>query len=159
MNYGLFLGKAKENISMKRVSGFFALISMLLFLQNCSSASPETHLYQRQWMLTEFQDYPREFLVKHRAQLDLAPAKNKPHFYRANMGCNEIFITAEFRRNGNVQFTDAGSTEMYCEETMKLEQDFLKALPSMKKFEINGHKLTLKDGEQGSMTFIAADWD
>ncbi len=159
MNYGLFLGKAQENISMKRLTGIFAIALLMFITQNCSSASPDAHIYQRQWMLTEFQDYPREFLVRNRAQLDLAPAKNKQNHYRANMGCNQIFLTAEFRKNGKVHFTDAGSTEMYCEETMKLEQDFMKALPLMKNFEINGHKLILNDGSTRSMTFIAADWD
>ena len=143
---------------MKILKTLIFAAAVLLFAQNCSTNNPGPEL-QRQWMMTSFQNYPREQLVANRAQLDLAVTKSPEKQYRAKMGCNQIFFKADFSRNGTVKFYDAGSTMMYCEGKMKLEDDFLKTLKQMNRYVVDGHHLTLASGDGKTMKFVAADWD
>lgn len=131
---------------------------ILLTTQSCGTAALNPDL-QRQWMLTSFENYPREFLVKNHAQLDLSSTKSPAGQYRAFMGCNQMFVNAAFKKNGTVKFSDMGSTMMYCENNMALEQDFAKALPEMTRYEVDGHHLTLSNENGKTMKFVAADWD
>ena len=75
------------------------------------------------------------------------------------MGCNKMFLTATFYSNGTVKFSDIGSTMMYCEGNMDLETAFAKSLPTMTKYQIDGHHLTLINDKGEKMKFVAADWD
>ena len=135
------------------------LLMLMFFLQNCATQPLNADVYQRQWMLVSFKDYSKETLVKNKAQLDLSPTKSPQHQYGADMGCNKMFLKAEFFQGGKVKFSDVGSTMMYCEGKMKLEDDFAKALPTMTQYSIKGHEMTLSDGKGNQMKFIAADWD
>ena len=127
--------------------------------QSCVSQKLSSGEFQRQWMLVKYKDYSRDFLVENKAQLDLSARKTNPNQYSAFMGCNQMFTTAEFYKNGTVKFSDVGSTMMYCEGKMQLESDFGKDLPKLTKYKIDGHQLTLSDGKGLEMKFIAADWD
>ena len=75
----------------------------------------------------------------------------------AKMGCNGMFFTAELS-NGKAKFSGVGSTMMYCDGRMKLEDSFGKQLPNMNQYKIERHFLTLSDGKS-IMKFVAADWD
>lgn len=91
--------------------------------------------------------------------MDLSQTKSPKNLWKAKMGCNQMFFEADFKANGTVKFSDVGSTMMYCENNMKLEDAFGKALPLMTKYEIDGHHLTLTDTKGNQMKFVAADWD
>lgn len=142
--------------NMLRILGIMALI---IFLQRCGTGqTPDEHM-ARQWMLTEFKGYSKDFLLKHGAYVDFSPAKTNGNQYRAYMGCNQMILSAEFNSNKSVKFSNIGGTEMYCEETIKLEQDFANQLPEMTEYKVEGHRLTLYDGKGNEMKFVAADWD
>lgn len=134
------------------------LIAIFLF-QNCSTKTLVYEGINRQWMLVEFQNFSRDLMVKNRANMDLTSAKTNPNQYGAEMGCNKMFFTAEFYSDGLVRFSGIGSTMMYCENNMDLETAFAKTLPSMSKYKINGHYLTLSNDAGETMKFIASDWD
>ncbi|MBU4538893.1 MAG: META domain-containing protein [Bacteroidetes bacterium] len=106
-------------------------------------------------MLTEFQDFTKDFLVQKGANLDLSHKGQ----YGAKMGCNRMFMKADFKADGTVVFSQIGSTMMFCEDAMKLEDAFGKALPVMTRYKIDGHFLTLTSKDGSTMKFVAADWD
>ena len=141
---------------------FIYKIFLLFFVFNmttCSSQKLDPETYQRQWMLVSFKKYTRDFLVKNKAYLDISPTKSAPNQYRAYMGCNNISIKGEFKKDGTVKFGDFMSTYMYCEDNQGLEKTFIYELSKMSKFKIDGHQLTLSDGKGNEMKFVAADWD
>ncbi|WP_304344275.1 META domain-containing protein [Chryseobacterium koreense] len=113
----------------------------------------------RQWMLVEFQNFSRDLMVKNRANMDLTSMKTNPNQYGAEMGCNKMFFTAKFYSDGSVKFSNVGSTMMYCENNMDLETAFAKSLPTISKYKVTGHYLTLSNDAGETMKFIAADWD
>ena len=130
-----------------------------LIIQSCNSNPTVSEHINRQWMLIEFQNFSRELMVKNRANMDLATTKSGPNQYGASMGCNRMFFTAKFNGKGVVKFSDVGSTMMYCDQNMDLENAFGKALPTMTSYKIEGHHLTLSDGKGNHMKFVASDWD
>lgn len=136
------------------------LFAALLFsLVSCATSKADPVQYQRQWMLISFKDYPREELIKNKAQLDLSATKSPHNQYSAFAGCNRMFFTAQFSANGKVKISNVGSTLMACENGMKLESDFGQELTKMTQYKIEGHLLTLMNGKGSEMKFVAADWD
>jgi len=129
-----------KKIIMKNILKSLAFVFGLLIMLNCSSRN---------------QVFTKDFLMKKGANLDLSTRDQ----YGANMGCNRIFMKADFKGDGTVAFSGIGSTMMYCQDAMKLEEAFGKALPTMVHYKIEGHFLTLKSKDGSSMKFVAADWD
>lgn len=144
---------------MKHVLKILGIILLIAFLNRCGLNYVEKENLARQWMITEFNGYTKDFLVKSGGYIDFSPTKTNPNQYGAYMGCNQMFLNAEFLSEREVKFSNIGGTEMYCEETMKLEQDFVQKLPEMKAYKVEGHFLTLSDGKGNTMKFVAADWD
>lgn len=144
-----------KKISMKNILKSLVFVFGLLMMLNCSSRNQVSEQINRKWMLIEFQDLTKDFLMKKGANLDLSTKDQ----YGANMGCNRIFMKADFNGEGTVAFSGIGSTMMYCQDGMKLEDAFVKALPTMVHYKIEGHFLTLKAKDGSSMKFVAADWD
>jgi len=112
----------------------------------------------RKWMLVEYKDFSKPELVKLEAYMDLTKIADAPNRYTAKMGCNGMFFTSEFN-DGKAKFSGLGSTMMYCDGRMKLEESFGKTLPTMTQYKIEGHFLTLSNVEGQKMKFVAADWD
>ena len=112
----------------------------------------------KKWMLVEYKDFTKEELVKLEANIDLTKNSELPNRYTAKMGCNGMFFTAEFN-NGKAKFSGVGSTMMYCDGRMKLEEAFGKALPNMTEYKIEGHFLTLSNPNGDKMKFVEQDWD
>lgn len=135
------------------------ILILALTAINCAPTKQLPEPLQRQWMLVQFQNYEQDFLVRNRASLDLSPVKAPPQQFSAHMGCNRIFLKAETKSGGVVKFSDIGSTLMYCDNNMQLEDNFGKTLPKMTRYEIDGHDLTLSDKDGNKMKFVAADWD
>ena len=144
---------------MQKIIAVLLFFAGILFVQNCSTKTLVSGEINRQWMLIEFQDFPRDLMVKNRANMDMSPTKTNPNQYGATMGCNKMFLTATFYSKGTVKFSDIGSTMMYCEGNMDLETAFAKSLPTMTKYQIDGHHLTLTNDKDEKMKFVAADWD
>lgn len=131
-----------------------AFLTIILLTISCSSQGQLPH-YNREWMLVEFQGFTKDELMKNKANINLTQ-KEKGN---AKMGCNNMFFSYKIKNNHRIEFSQIGSTMMYCDGNMKLEQDFGKLLPTMKHYEIKGHFLTLKNDSGQTMKFVAADWD
>ena len=116
----------------------------------------EVSSLKRKWMLVEFQGFTKEELIQKKAYLDLT------HFERgggAKMSCNSIFFSVNLKNNHRIHFSGVGSTMMYCDGNMKLEENFGKLLPTITKYQVKGHFLTLKNKNGQTMKFVAEDWD
>lgn len=112
----------------------------------------------KKWMLVEYKNFTKEELVKLEAHIDLTKNSESPNRYTAKMGCNGMFFTAEFNK-GKAKFSGVGSTMMYCDGRMKLEESFGNDLPNMNQYKIEGHFLTLSNPNGDKMKFVEQDWD
>ena len=116
----------------------------------------EVSSLKRKWMLVEFQGFTKEELIQKKAYLDLT------HLDKggvAKMGCNSIFFSVKLKNNHRINFSGVGSTMMYCDGNVKLEENFGKLLPTITKYQVKGHFLTLKNKNGQTMKFVAEDWD
>ena len=110
-------------------------------------------------MMIEYKGFTKEELIQLNAFVDLTKNPENETNYVAKIGCNNIFFTPEFKSNNRILVSKIGSTEMFCNDKMKLENKFLKDLSLMNDYEISGHFLTLSDGKGKTMKFVAEDWD
>lgn len=116
----------------------------------------EVSSLKRKWMLVEFQGFTKEELIQKKAYLDLTHLEKGGG---AKMGCNSIFFSVKLKNNHRINFSGVGSTMMYCDGNMKLEENFGKLLPTITKYQVKGHFLTLKNKNGQTMKFVAEDWD
>jgi len=145
---------------MKFLNAIEVLSFLLIFVYSCKTSAESGTTVEnihRKWMLVEYGDFTKDELVKLEANVDLTKNLHESNRYSAKMGCKAMFFTAEFNQ-GKAKFSGVGSTMMYCDGKMKLEELFGKDLPKMNQYKIEGHFLTLTDGTT-SMKFVAADWD
>ncbi|WP_379966738.1 META domain-containing protein [Epilithonimonas sp. UC225_85] len=138
------------------------ILSLILILtvscKSSSSTSVSMENIHRKWMLVEYKDFTKQELTNLESYIDLTKNPETPSRYTAKMGCNGMFFTAEFNK-GKAKFSGVGSTMMYCEGRMRLEELFGKDLPTLNQYKIEGHFLTLTNPNGGKMKFVAADWD
>jgi heat shock protein HslJ len=116
----------------------------------------EVSSLKRKWMLVEFQGFTKEELIQKKAYLDLTHLDKGGG---AKMGCNSIFFSVKLKNNHRINFSGVGSTMMYCDGNVKLEENFGKLLPTITKYQVKGHFLTLKNKNGQTMKFVAEDWD
>lgn len=116
----------------------------------------EVSSLKRKWMLVEFQGFTKEELIQKKAYLDLTHLDKGGG---AKMGCNSIFFSVKLKNNHRINFSGVGSTMMYCDGNIKLEENFGKLLPTITKYQVKGHFLTLKNKNGQTMKFVAEDWD
>lgn len=144
---------------MKKIMFIILTVLCLGFTLHCSSVPVKNPQIQREWMLISFEGYDKQDLIKNNAKINLTSAiENGKIKGGAFMGCNNIFFSSEFKKNGNVKISGIGSTMKACQH-MKLEDDFSRDFKNMTHYTIEGHFLTLTDDNGNSMKFIAADWD
>ena len=136
----------------------FFIISLLSISFFMMSFAPQKEIssLKRKWMLVEFQGFTKEELIQKKAYLDLTHLEKGGG---AKMGCNSIFFSVKLKNNHRIHFSGVGSTMMYCEGNMKLEENFGKLLPTITKYQVKGHFLTLKNKNGQTMKFVAEDWD
>ena len=140
---------------MKAKFFMLSLFSALLLMMSFTPQKPQEAL-KRKWMLVEFQGFSKDELIKKNAYIDLS---NYEKGGGAKMGCNSMFFNVKVKNKSKIEFSQIGSTMMYCEGNMKLEQDFGKLLPTITKYQIKGHFLVLKNKKGQVMKFVAEDWD
>ncbi|MBK1894644.1 META domain-containing protein [Chryseobacterium paridis] len=144
---------------MKKI--FIGLLGILFLgiIVNCSSVPAKNPSIQREWMLVSFGNFNKDQMVKSRAGINLT-GKMEGDKIRggAFMGCNKMFFTGEFRKNGKMKISGVGSTMMACQE-MKLERAFVNSFERITQYSIEGHFLTLSDDKGVVMKFVASDWD
>ena len=136
----------------------FFIISLLSssFFMMSFAPQKEVSSLKRKWMLVEFQGFTKEELIQKKAYLDLTHLDKGGG---AKMGCNSIFFSVKLKNNHRIHFSGVGSTMMYCDGNMKLEENFGKLLPTITKYQVKGHFLTLKNKNGQTMKFVAEDWD
>lgn len=130
------------------------IINFIFYDEFCSTEKVSS--LKRKWMLVELQGFTKEELIQKKAYLDLT------HLERgggAKMGCNSIFFSVKLKNNHKINFSGVGSTMMYCDGNVKLEENFGKLLPTITKYQVKGHFLTLKNKNGQTMKFVAEDWD
>jgi heat shock protein HslJ len=144
---------------MKKILVSFFAVLLLGAVVNCSSVPQKNPSLQRQWMLVSFDQFSKEELVRNKAEINLTGIMEKGKIKGgANMGCNSMFFTSEFKTNGKVKISGVGSTLKAC-QNMELENAFIQKFDKMTSYSIEGHFLTLSDDNGSSMKFLAADWD
>lgn len=135
------------------------LVFIAIFTLSCSSKKNEinssTQNINRVWMLTEFKDYKKDFLIEKNAFLNLTDKERAS----SKMGCNSLSFNYSIKEERFIEFSQGTATKMYCQESMQLEDDFLKAIQDVKNFTLEGHFLTLTSSSGEKMVFIAQDWD
>lgn len=132
-----------------------SLFSFLFFITNSSFQQTNVGL-KKKWLLIEFQKFTKSELTQKKAYMDL---KRIEKGGTAKMGCNTIFFDVKPKKNKKIAFSGLGSTMMYCDGNMILEQEFSNFLPSVNQYQISGHFLILKNSKGETMKFIAEDWD
>ena len=140
---------------MKTRFFIISLLSISFFLMSFAPQKEISSL-KRKWMLIEFQGFTKEELIEKKAYLDLTQLEKGGG---AKMGCNSIFFSVKLKNNHRIHFSGVGSTMMYCDGNMKLEENFGKLLPTITKYQVKGHFLTLKNKNGQTMKFVAEDWD
>lgn len=131
------------------------IISLLMMLISCNTNKKlDVRNIQRNWMLIEFKEFTKEYLVEKKAYLNLSNDKNAS----AKMGCNNLGFSYEILNKNQIEFKEGFATRMACQD-MKLEYEFLSQLPLIKNYEIEGQKLILIGNDGLKMVFVAQDWD
>lgn len=153
-NWYRFWDVCYKKYIMKSKFFILSLFSALLMMSFTLQKSQDN--LKRKWMLVEFQGFSKEELMKKNAFIDLT---NYEKGGGAKMGCNSMFFNVKTKNNQKIEFSQIGSTMMYCEGNMKLEEEFGKRLPTITKYQFKGHFLTLKNKKGETMKFIAEDWD
>lgn len=133
------------------------LLSLLTFA--CSNkknaAKTSTQNINRVWMLVEFKDYKKDFLVEKNAFLNLTEVGRAS----SKMGCNSLSFSYSIKEDTIIEFSQGIATKMFCHDSMQLEDDFLKTIQKIKNFKVEGDFLTLTSSNGEKMVFIAQDWD
>jgi heat shock protein HslJ len=140
---------------MKTRFFIISLLSISFFMMSFAPQKEVSSL-KRKWMLVEFQGFTKEELIQKKAYLDLTHLDKGGG---AKLGCNSIFFSVKLKNNHKIHFSGVGSTMMYCDGNMKLEENFGKLLPTITKYQVKGHFLTLKNKNGQTMKFVAEDWD
>ena len=146
-------------LPMKKILLSIFTVLFLGLVLNCSAVPDKNPSLQRQWMLISFDGFSKDQLIAHKAEINLtASMVDGKIMGSAYMGCNQMSFTSEFKKEGKVKILNGASTMKACQD-MNLETSFQKQFETMTKYSIEGHFLTLTDGNGNSMKFIAADWD
>lgn len=143
-------------ITMMKTRFFIISLLSISFFMMSFAPQKEVSSLKRKWMLVEFQGFTKEELIQKKAYLDLTHLEKGGG---AKMGCNSIFFSVKLKNNHRIHFSGVGSTMMYCDGNMKLEENFGKLLPTITKYQVKGHFLTLKSKNGQTMKFVAEDWD
>lgn len=143
-------------ITMMKTRFFIISLLSISFFMMSFAPQKEVSSLKRKWMLVEFQGFTKEELIQKKAYLDLTHLEKGGG---AKMGCNSIFFSVKLKNNHRIHFSGVGSTMMYCDGNMKLEENFGKLLPTITKYQVKGHFLTLKNKNGQTMKFVAEDWD
>ncbi|MBX2965793.1 MAG: META domain-containing protein [Cyclobacteriaceae bacterium] len=124
------------------------LLTSILFgllLTNCQTQN--LSLTNVEWKLIMLNGTDYSTLTKP-VTLTLSPDSNAA----GHAGCNRYF--SSYTQSGSaLSFGNMGATKMYCIETMKVEDAFLKALGEVDGYLLTGNKLQLLQGETVLLEF------
>lgn len=110
---------------------------------------------EREWKLVSFPGFDKAQLIKHEASAQFT-AQGQLSAY---MGCNQVGAAYQVIDQDKLRFGDVMSTKMACPGEMGLEDQFGALLPSLTRYAVEGHHLTLSNDQGDIIRFVAADWD
>lgn len=138
---------------------FYAILLISVGLSCTANNRSQSELkLEKQWMLVEFQDFSKQEFIKNNAQMSGQKA-NSGYKYSANIGCGDIEFNIKFKDASRLAISKITKVSNTCERNNVLENAFIKSLPTMTQYTVEGHFLTLKNSKGEKMKFVAADWD
>ncbi len=109
----------------------------------------ERPLEKTYWVLVELNGQSIPQIDSRKIFIQLNPDTKK---VTGHGGCNRLF--GEYFLDGRkIIFKEIGSTKMFCEDSMKTENDFLQAVNKINEFRITEHELLLIDGKNVLLKF------
>ncbi len=133
----------------------FTFLFTMIYIIACNTVRTDNQAsLKRIWMLTSFENYSKESLMKKNCFLDLSNEGRAS----AKMGCNNLSFSYQIIDNGKIQFSNGISTKMACPE-MELESKFNQKIITITGYTFEGQKLILTQKSGKTIEFIAQDWD
>ena len=149
------------NVTMMIRSLLIPFLFISVALINCNSNKKQQinseHQLRRTWMLVEFQDFDKAFLVQNKAYLDLTESQQQTA--HSNVGCNTLNFYIDILQHNRIKFSGLKKTKKYCNETINLENRFLQELRNVQHYHVQGHFLKLSGKNGNVIKFVAEDWD
>ncbi|WP_018675195.1 hypothetical protein [Riemerella columbina] len=133
----------------------YYLFILLLYL-GCTSVAPLPYQFQKKWMLVEFQGYKKQDLMAHQAYLNMSPTMTNPHQYFISIDGKKHYFRIEFLNGKKVSIIPLGIPKS---ANSKLEQQWVELLPTLNRYKIKGHFLTLYHPNGKTIKLVAEDWD
>ena len=131
------------------------LLVLLVAVAGCKSSDNSlTLLRAKEWQLKSMTENGKE--VKNPQQIPTLVFSDSSAVY-GSAGCNRFFGTYEVGEKGKMTFKTGGATMMYCPD-MDFENQYLQALPLIRKFAVDRQKLTMKSGDgQVELVYVPVD--
>lgn len=120
---------------------------LLGFLTLVAACTPQATLFNSEWTLIKIND--ASVTVTKSPTIQFQENENKMAGFA---GCNRYFGSYAIQGK-TLTFSGVGSTKMFCNETMDIEQQFLGALQKVDAFEVNENTLMLYSQKQIVLEF------
>lgn len=128
----------------------FMMFVLLIAVAGCKGKDQSLLLLKGQeWHLKTMHSDGKT--VKNPEQLPVILFSDSTAVY-GSAGCNRFFGEYTADDKGNITIRPGGATMMFCPD-MEFEDQYLKALPQVKRFAVHGKELTLK-GDNGKLQLV-----
>ena len=116
------------------------VFSLVLFSCATTKNSGAGSIY-KMWNVISVQGVDESLVKEAKTFIDLSDKVKRG----ARAGCNHIFFTVETDRENHINFSGMGSTKMYCEKFMDLENKFLRQLEGVRSYQLTGENINFLD--------------
>jgi heat shock protein HslJ len=124
-------------------------IQLVLFLLIFGCQTPQTSIVKMEWKLIKM--YGEDFTtLTPPVTLQFSETDHKINGFG---GCNRFFGSYE-QTDSSIKITGMGSTKMYCQETMAVEDNYFKALQEVQSYTLEDKKLSLFANDKVILEFI-----
>lgn len=121
-------------------------ITLLMLIMGCQT--PQASIATKEWKLVKM--YGEDFSkLSSPVTLQFSEADHKVSGFG---GCNRFFGSYE-QINSTLKITGLGSTKMYCQETMAVEDKYFKALQEVQSHSLKQNTLYLLDDKEVILEF------
>ncbi|WP_018626403.1 META domain-containing protein [Niabella aurantiaca] len=111
---------------------------------------------RREWMLKKLEGADGALVIESRASINLTDLARTGGM----AGCNKAVFATSTGAGTEIGFSSIAATKKFCAEFMKVENAYLKVLPQIRSYMINGHFIKFKDAAGRILAEgVAADWD
>ena len=136
---------------------YFICATLVIFTSSCKSSKETMRssapLYNTKWSLKKIHGNGNEEIVNTKAFIRFDKEKGSAG---GNGSCNSFGSSATI--NGNeVNFRNAFSTKMYCEQVQQIENKFLGSLEKVTRYEIKDKSLFLYKDKELLLEFVVAE--